>query len=195
MPICVTRRGDDTIALYDWMDQLRAQAHAVGGQVLSHLGNHEWMNVIGDWRLALFALVRHHGDQQFCRYVYPSEIATFGSSPARTKMIASGRIGRTWAKNYTTASRLPLHPSLGPSNIDYPGSSFAVPPPLEHAAMSFVHGGLAPSYPNLAPFPSAINELGASLLHKLQTQRPLPKPHPPNEYPGLPSDATEAEHR
>ena len=33
-----------------WMDKLRDQAQAVGGTVLSHLGNHEWMNVIGDWR-------------------------------------------------------------------------------------------------------------------------------------------------
>ena len=43
-------RGDDTIKLYMWMDKLRDQAQAVGGTVLSHLGNHEWMNVIGDWR-------------------------------------------------------------------------------------------------------------------------------------------------
>ena len=43
-------RGDDTIKLYDWMDTLREEAPAKGGQVLTHLGNHEWMNVIGDWR-------------------------------------------------------------------------------------------------------------------------------------------------
>ena len=47
-----TYRGDDTIKLYDWMDKLRDQAHAVGGTVMSHLGNHEWMNAIGDWRYA-----------------------------------------------------------------------------------------------------------------------------------------------
>lgn len=29
------------------MDKLRDQALAAGGMVLSHLGNHEWMNVIG----------------------------------------------------------------------------------------------------------------------------------------------------
>ena len=40
-------RGDDTIPLFFWMDKLRSQAAAVGGTVLSHLGNHEWMNVIG----------------------------------------------------------------------------------------------------------------------------------------------------
>lgn len=35
-------RGDDTIKLFTWMDQLREQALATGGIVLSHLGNHEW---------------------------------------------------------------------------------------------------------------------------------------------------------
>jgi hypothetical protein len=29
------------------MEQLRMQAHHRGGEVLSHLGNHEWMNAIG----------------------------------------------------------------------------------------------------------------------------------------------------
>lgn len=31
------------------MDGLRSQAHAVGGEVLSHLGNHEYMNAIGEY--------------------------------------------------------------------------------------------------------------------------------------------------
>jgi hypothetical protein len=44
--------GDDTIKIYDWFDELRGQASTVGGHVLSHLGNHEWMNAIGDWRYA-----------------------------------------------------------------------------------------------------------------------------------------------
>ena len=41
------RRGDDTIKLFDWMEDLRSQALRTGGQMLSHLGNHEWMNAIG----------------------------------------------------------------------------------------------------------------------------------------------------
>ena len=40
-------RGDDTIHLFIWMDKLRAQATKAGGHVMSHLGNHEWMNAIG----------------------------------------------------------------------------------------------------------------------------------------------------
>jgi hypothetical protein len=39
--------GDDTIELFDWMEDLRSQAQGAGGRVLSHLGNHEWMNAIG----------------------------------------------------------------------------------------------------------------------------------------------------
>lgn len=30
------------------MEKLRVQAQHAGGEVLSHLGNHEWMNVIGN---------------------------------------------------------------------------------------------------------------------------------------------------
>ena len=122
------------------------------------------------------------------RYVYPSEIATFGSVNARQKMISTGPIGRSWAQNYTTASRLPLHFSLGPPNTDYPSSdpNIIKDSPLSHSALSFVHGGLSPTYKQLTPFPSAINALSRSLLYKLQ-HRVQPPPYPPNPYPGLPS--------
>lgn len=106
------------------------------------------------------------------------------------KMLTSGRIGKSWAANYTTTSRLPLHPSLGAPNTDYDPSS---PSPLSHAALSFVHGGLSPTYGDLTPFPSRINALAQSLLRKLQTQTPPPSPHPPHPYPGLPQSATAAE--
>ncbi|KAF9004016.1 Metallo-dependent phosphatase-like protein [Cyathus striatus] len=158
-------RGDHTVALFTWMDRLRSQAQDVGGIVLSHLGNHEWMNALGDWR-----------------YVYPSELKTFGTVAARQKMISTGRIGRSWARNYTTASRLPLHPSMGPPNTPFPPPSmkwhyhkddgedgeihryYDESDPLSHSAISFVHGASHP-----AP------------------------PHPPNPYPGLPLSATTAE--
>ncbi|KAJ7227322.1 Metallo-dependent phosphatase-like protein [Mycena pura] len=188
-------RGDDTIKLFTWMEQLRAQAAAVGGVMLSHLGNHEVMNAIGDWR-----------------YVYPSEIKTFGSVAARQKMISTGRIGRAWAQNYTATSRLPLHPHLGPPNTPFPPehhplhfqreddnanaddiSRFYDPQePLSHAALSFVHGGLSPTFSNLAPFPTKINTLSSSLLSKLQGVV-QPPPHPPNPYPGLPRGTTREE--
>lgn len=98
--------------------------------------------------------------------------------------------GKSWAANYTTTSRLPLHSSLGLPNTDYDPTDDS---PLSHAAVSFVHGGLAPNYPDLTPFPSRINQLGDSLLYKLQHRNPPPAPHPPHAYPGLPADATQAE--
>ena len=122
-------------------------------------------------------------------------IKTFGSVAARQKMLSTGRIGRSWAANYTTTSRLPLHPSLGPPNTDYdPETDYVSTSALSHAAISFVHGGLAPTYPDLTPFPSRINELGTSLLRKLQ-HRTQPPPHPPSPYPGLPHESTMEEHR
>jgi hypothetical protein len=127
------------------------------------------------------------------RYVYPSEIKTFGSVSERQAMLTSGTIGQSWLHNYTTASRVPLHPSLGPINTDYPpppSSPLARSSPLSHSALSFVHGGLAPEYPSLTPYPSRINELSRSLLTKLHRRSPQPPPHPPHPYMGLPPDAT-----
>jgi hypothetical protein len=42
--------GDDTIALFGMMERLREEALSHGGVVLSLLGNHEWMNAIGESR-------------------------------------------------------------------------------------------------------------------------------------------------
>jgi len=183
-------RGPDTIDLFAWMDQLRGQAKKEGAVVLSHLGNHEWMNAIGDWR-----------------YVYPSELETFGSVEARQEYISTGPIGKTWAKNYTTTSRLPLHASLGPPNTPFPPKDhehyttsdlelekyYDPKEALTHSAVSFVHGGLSPTYPELTPFPSRINEIAEGLLKKVQ-HRKQPPPHPPHPYPGLPASATHEEH-
>lgn len=153
------------------------------------------MTCIGDWRCVV------HTDLRIMlrgpRYVHESEIKTFGDVAARQAMLSTGRIGRAWAANYTTTSRLPLHPSLGDPNDDFPPSADSVavrlPAPLSHAAYSFVHGGLAPRYPGLSPFPSSINDVGRSLLHKLQ-HRVQPRPHPPHKYPGLPKSTTDEEH-
>ncbi|KAG8711794.1 hypothetical protein FRC08_015420 [Ceratobasidium sp. 394] len=106
-------------------------------------------------------------------------------------MISTGWVGQSWRANYTVTSRLPLHPSLGPPNTDY--DPHVPSNPLSHAALAFLHGGLSPTFSNLTPYPSAINALGKSLLRRLQ-DRVQPPPHPPNQYPGLPASATQAEH-
>lgn len=49
----IVDRGKDTIALYHLFDQLREQAAAAGGAVVSLLGNHEYMNAMGDWPVVI----------------------------------------------------------------------------------------------------------------------------------------------
>ncbi len=68
----------------------------------------------------------------------------------------------------------------------------ALGPHASSPRLSFTHGSLRPSHPNLTPYPSAINELGHSLLLKALTP-PLAKPYPPNPYPGLPKGTTQDE--
>lgn len=154
-------RWTDTIKLFRWMDQLRSQAEAAGGQVITLLGNHEWMESIGDWR-----------------YATEEEKATFGNDTYRYEVLDHDWIGQTWRANYSITTRLPLHPSIGPVNTDFhPG--WRQSSNLSSSALSFVHGGLSPTYSNLTPYPSRINELGVSLLAKLQARNPLPIPYPP----------------
>lgn len=109
-------------------------------------------------------------------------------------MITTGLIGQSWLKNYTTAARVPLHPSLGPVNAPYPSPD---PPstssPFSHAALSFVHGGLAPNYASLVPYPTRLNDVAHSLHMKLLARDPQPPPYPPNRYPGLPATASREE--
>lgn len=159
--------------IYAKMDTLREEASSKGGVVISLLGNHEWMNLLGDWRDV--------------ESVERTEL--FASDEARFEALTNGSIGQSWKENYMTASRLPFHPSLGLPNTPYPSDSASVDESaLSHAALSFVHGGLSPTYSRLTPFPAAINDVASSLLHRLQTRNPLPKPHPSAKYIGFPEN-------
>jgi len=46
----IVDRGTYALDIYRLMRDLRGQASASGGEVVSILGNHEVMNAIGDWR-------------------------------------------------------------------------------------------------------------------------------------------------
>jgi hypothetical protein len=64
----VLDRGTDTIELYDLIQRLRSEAPEHGGLVIPLLGNHEIMNLAGDWR-----------------YVSKKEMATFGGHSKRVE--------------------------------------------------------------------------------------------------------------
>ncbi|WVQ78321.1 hypothetical protein IAT38_000406 [Cryptococcus sp. DSM 104549] len=110
------------------------------------------------------------------RYVTQPDIKQFGGTQARQAALSSeGWLGQEWLANYSTTALVPLSP--------FPNAP----------TLSFTHGSLRPSYPRLTPYPSAINEIGHSLLTKALTP-PLAPPYPPNPYSGLPKTSTQDEH-
>ncbi|KAI7870949.1 Metallo-dependent phosphatase-like protein [Spinellus fusiger] len=73
----VVDRGLDTIKIYELLQQLREEAPQDGGLVIPLLGNHEVMNLAGDWR-----------------YVRSEEMETFGGEKKRQEAWAvNGFIG------------------------------------------------------------------------------------------------------
>lgn len=75
----LTDRGPDSLEVIGLLDQLAEQAAAQGGEVISLLGNHEVMNLTGDWR-----------------YVSPQDVDDFGSVQARQAAFAAdGFLGRS----------------------------------------------------------------------------------------------------
>ncbi|MEQ1500586.1 MAG: metallophosphoesterase [Myxococcota bacterium] len=74
----VVDRGDEGKRLYAWLRALSAEATAAGGRVVPLLGNHEVMNLRGDWR-----------------YVSPGDLAAYGGEEARKAAFsATGEDGK-----------------------------------------------------------------------------------------------------
>lgn len=74
----VTDRGADSGAILAMLRRLGPEAAAAGGRVVPLLGNHEVMNLHGDWR-----------------YVTPEDVAAYGGEEARKKAYApDGEDGR-----------------------------------------------------------------------------------------------------
>lgn len=75
----VTDRGPDSKKLMDLMDRLAGEARAAGGEVRSLVGNHEAMNLLGDWR-----------------YVHPGDVEQFGGVDARIAAFSAGGAYAGW---------------------------------------------------------------------------------------------------
>ena len=69
----IVDRGPDTRKIYKFMRQLTFQAHRQGGKVIKLWGNHEFMNVMEDWR-----------------YVDDEDIASFGGNETRRAAFKRG---------------------------------------------------------------------------------------------------------
>lgn len=83
-----TDRGPDSRAVMELIDGLEEQAEAAGGRVIALLGNHEVMNLTGDWR-----------------YVHPGDLEAFGGPEARRAAFTDGTPGR-WLRALPVAARV-----------------------------------------------------------------------------------------
>ncbi len=73
-----TDRGPDSKAVIELLMRLGREAAAAGGKVIPVIGNHEIMNVLGDWR-----------------YVSEGDLAAFGGeAPRRAAFALDGPLGR-----------------------------------------------------------------------------------------------------
>jgi len=85
----IVDRGPDSKGVIELMMRLEKEAAAAGGEVVQLIGNHEVMNVSGDWR-----------------YVSPEDLAGFGGEAARKASFAlTGEIGR-WILEHDAVAQL-----------------------------------------------------------------------------------------
>jgi len=84
-----TDRGPDSKEVIELLQALGPEAEAAGGAVVGLLGNHETMNIVGDWR-----------------YVHPGDVADFGSEEARREAFsATGPLG-VWLRQRDVVARV-----------------------------------------------------------------------------------------
>ncbi|WFD34870.1 hypothetical protein MCUN1_001714 [Malassezia cuniculi] len=133
----IVDRGDDTIALYGLFASLRNESVADGGRVVQIFGNHEIMNLIGDWR-----------------YVTKGDVESFGGIAERREAMSKGWIGRDWLEHYNMTARVPLIQG-----------SFSLPTNYTVPAIGLAHGGITPQFAEHGF--DAINRRGHSLVSKV----------------------------
>ena len=76
-----TDRGPDSRGVVDLMIRLQAEAPASGGEVRPLLGNHEVMNLVGDWR-----------------YVSPEDVEGYGGLEARKEAYGADGSHGAWLR-------------------------------------------------------------------------------------------------
>jgi Calcineurin-like phosphoesterase len=76
-----TDRGPDSRGVLSLLRRLSSEAKAQGGEVITLLGNHEVMNMQGDWR-----------------YVSPGDVATYGGQEARIEAFLPGGEEGAWLR-------------------------------------------------------------------------------------------------
>jgi len=85
----VTDRGPDSGALIELMRRLEREAPAAGGVALSLMGNHEAMNVMGDWR-----------------YVHPADVRAYGGVEARREAFSAQGPHGAWIRQQDGVGRV-----------------------------------------------------------------------------------------
>ena len=84
-----TDRGPDSKAVIELLIRLSTEAESAGGRVVTLLGNHEVMNLHGDWR-----------------YVSPGDVADFGSVAARQAALAPTEPLGAWLRKQDIVARV-----------------------------------------------------------------------------------------
>lgn len=85
----ITDRGPDSRKLMDWFVVLAEEARAAGGEVRALIGNHEAMNLLGDWR-----------------YVHPGDVEQFGGVDARKAAFGPGGAYAQWVIQHPVATQV-----------------------------------------------------------------------------------------
>ncbi|MBD3222909.1 calcineurin [bacterium] len=117
-------RGDQEQAILDLLDRLRDEAAAAGGAVIQLLGNHEIMNVAGDFRYVTDGGWRDFADAGI--RVAPDDSTLAALAPARRPRAAAFRPGGPYARLLAEGQIAAIvgrsvfvHAGLLPAHLDY----------------------------------------------------------------------------
>ncbi|KAG8901519.1 hypothetical protein FRB99_005265 [Tulasnella sp. 403] len=149
----IADRGKDAMLIFHLFEHLRT---TMGSEnVVNVLGNHEWLNIFGDWT-----------------HVNLAEIAEEGGIEKRQRLFLDPQepLAETLRENYVVSARIPLHPALGPINAEYDAEQDDIFGPLSHAVLSLTHGGL-PVDPldAVERYPTDLNVVGKDLITRYQS--------------------------